>query len=45
MRADYERQVIERAFAFCGGNLTRTAALLKLSRQNLQHYLKKYEVK
>lgn len=45
MRADYERKIIEGAFAACGRNLTKTAELLKLSRQNLQHYLKKYDIK
>jgi len=45
MRSDYERKIIEGAFAACGRNLTKTAELLKLSRQNLQHYLKKYDIK
>lgn len=45
MRADYERKIIEGAFAACGRNLTKTAELLKLSRQNLQYYLKKYDIK
>lgn len=45
LRADHERRTIEGAFAACGGNLTKTAELLKISRQNLQHYLKKYGIK
>ena len=43
--ADYERRIISGAFATCGGNLTKTAELLKLSRQNLQYYIRKYNVK
>ena len=43
--ADYERRIISGAFATCSGNLTKTAELLKLSRQNLQYYIRKYNVK
>ncbi len=28
-----------------GGNITRTAQVLKMKRQTLQHKLKKYEIK
>ena len=36
-----ERQMIEDALSVCDGNVSRTARMLGLSRQNLQHRMKK----
>ena len=41
---DYERQLLREAYLFCGRNATKTAELLKISRQNFQYYLKKYDL-
>lgn len=41
---DYERQVVQEAYAACGENATKTAELLKISRQSCQYYLKKYRL-
>ena len=38
----YERQVLSQAYEACGKNATRTAELLKISRQSFQYYRKKY---
>ncbi len=38
----YERQVLSQAYETCGKNATRTAELLKISRQSFQYYRKKY---
>lgn len=42
MMNDYEQQLIQQAYLLCGQNATKTAALLKLSRQNFQYYMKKH---
>lgn len=39
---DYERQILREAYQFCDCNATKTAELLKISRQNFQYYRKKY---
>lgn len=44
MVKDYERQILRQAYHFCNRNATKTAELLKLSRQNFQYYLKKYDL-
>lgn len=41
---DYERQLLDQAYRSCGRNATKTAELLKISRQNFQYYLKKYKL-
>ncbi len=41
---DYERQLLNQAYRSCGRNATKTAELLKISRQNFQYYLKKYDL-
>lgn len=41
---DYERQLLDQAYRSCGRNATKTAELLKISRQNFQYYLKKYDL-
>lgn len=41
---DYERQVLHQAYLTCGRNATKTAELLKISRQNFQYYMKKYDL-
>lgn len=41
---DYERQVLRQAYLTCGRNATRAAELLKISRQNFQYYMKKYDL-
>lgn len=41
---DYERQVVREAYAACGENATKTAELLRISRQSCQYYLKKYRL-
>lgn len=40
----YERHVLMEAYAQCGENATRTAELLKISRQSFQYYAKKYKL-
>ena len=40
----YERQVLSEAYAASGRNATRMAELLKISRQNCQYYIKKYQL-
>lgn len=42
---DYERQVLMGAYLHCDCNATKTAELLKISRQNFQYYVKKYQLK
>lgn len=44
MVQDYEREVLEQAYLVCKNNATKTAELLKISRQNLQYYFKKYKI-
>lgn len=39
---EYERYILREAYLSCGKNATKAAALLKLSRQNFQYYVKKY---
>lgn len=41
---DYERQLLSQAYLTCERNATKTAELLKISRQNFQYYLKKYNL-
>ena len=41
---DYERQLLRQAYLSCDRNATRAAELLKISRQNFQYYLKKYDL-
>ena len=41
---DYERQLLRQAYLSCDRNATKTAELLKISRQNFQYYLKKYNL-
>ena len=41
---DYERQLLRQAYLSCDRNATKTAELLKISRQNFQYYLKKYDL-
>ena len=41
---DYERQLLRQAYLSCDQNATKTAELLKISRQNFQYYLKKYDL-
>lgn len=41
----YQRGVLQEAYAACEGNVTKMAAILKISRQNCQHYIKKYGLK
>ena len=41
---DYERKLLHQAYLSCGRNATKTAELLKISRQNFQYYLKKYDL-
>ena len=38
----YEQQILSQAYEACGKNATRTAELLKISRQSFQYYRKKY---
>ena len=42
MVRDYERGVLRQAYEDCGRNATKTAQCLRISRQNMQYYLKKY---
>lgn len=42
---DYEKKVLEEAYRHCGCNATKTAELLKISRQNFQYYAKKYQLR
>lgn len=44
MVREYERQVLSQAYLACGKNATRTAELLKISRQSFQYYKKKYDL-
>lgn len=44
MVQEYERQVLTQAYLACGKNATRTAELLKISRQSFQYYKKKYNL-
>lgn len=39
---DYKRRVVQEAFFSCGCDASKTADLLKISRQNFQYYIKKY---
>ena len=39
---EYEKHILESAYLACDRNATRTAQLLKISRQNCQYYIKKY---
>ena len=39
---DMERQMIERAMASCGGNMSAVAARLGISRQTLYNKIKRY---
>ena len=39
-----ERETICKALRICGGNITRAAALLKMSRQNLQYRIKRHQI-
>lgn len=42
---EYERLVLQEAYNACGKNATKAAELLKISRQNFQYYVKKYNLK
>lgn len=42
---DYECRVLRDAYLTCGKNATKAAELLKISRQNFQYYVKKYNLK
>ena len=44
MVKEYERQLLRQAYLSCDRNATRAAELLKISRQNFQYYLKKYDL-
>lgn len=41
----YEKEIIIRAMALTGGNISSCARLLKIKRQTLQHKLKKYAIR
>lgn len=41
---EYERYILYEAYIACGKNATKAAALLKISRQNFQYYVKKYSL-
>jgi arginine utilization regulatory protein len=41
---DTERETICKALRICGGNITRAASLLKMSRQNLQYRIKRHQI-
>ena len=41
---EYERQLLRQAYLSCDRNATKAAELLKISRQNFQYYLKKYDL-
>ncbi len=41
---EYEKQILHQAYLLCGRNGAKTAALLKISRQNFQYYVKKYHL-
>ena len=41
---EYERHILQEAYRSCEGNATKTAALLGISRQNFQYYMKKYKL-
>ena len=43
--ANLEKEIIRETMINQGGNITRTAAELKMKRQTLQHKLKKYGIK
>lgn len=43
--ADLEEQMIKEVMIAEGGNITKTAEVLKIKRQTLQHKLRKYEIK
>ena len=43
--ASVEKEIIREALMDCGGNVTKTAALLQSKRQTLQHKLRKYGLK
>lgn len=43
--ANLEEQIIKEVMIAEGGNITKTAEVLKLKRQTLQHKLKKYQIK
>ena len=43
--ANLEKEIIREVMITEGGNITRTAQVLKMKRQTLQHKLKKYEIK
>ena len=43
--ASVEKEIIREALMDCGGNVTKTAALLQIKRQTLQHKLRKYGLK
>lgn len=45
MVREYERQILYQVYLTCGKNATRTAQLLKISRQSFQYYRKKYDLK
>lgn len=44
MIQEYEQQLLRQAYLLCGRNATKTAALLQISRQNFQYYVKKYHL-
>jgi arginine utilization regulatory protein len=41
---EYEKQLLADAYLHCGCNATKTAELLKISRQNFQYYARKYHL-
>lgn len=41
---DVERDAICKVLRVCGGNITKAARILKMSRQNLQYRIKRYQI-
>ena len=41
---EIERETICKALCACGGNISRTAAVLNMSRQNLQYRIKRFQI-
>jgi arginine utilization regulatory protein len=43
--ANVEKEIIRETMMDCGGNISKTAELLQIKRQTLQHKLRKYGLK